>query len=547
MQARKSLPARGGVATLFGIPLTLITLASLGLTIFALTVGLGNRDLLQRLVPIPAIPAGSCPAGEDRRNDAYNIRLLVNTDEFMQGVPCHVNNGDEALYPDRRAQYSKTMLHDATTGLVAPGYYETLLSGVTAKNFNGMLRAPGASVKYTNPLGGLAFNLIGSDSQAHTMPPAPRFNSSEQAWEYVEVAWMAILRDVPFDQYATNPNAILASAELGGTLLFRGNIVGCSIGPYVSQFFYLPCYYGVNPIDMRIVTPPTPGLDFLTNMTTWLNVQNGFPPLETATYGNVPRYIHNARDLGHFVHYDMLFQAYHQAVMILFGMNAPYNPTNPYLASVNQAGFATFGGPHVSTLVTEVADRALRTAWYQKWFVARRLRPEAFGARVDRQKKGLASFGIHPFALNSTAGSILNATYGGYFIPQAYAEGSPTHPSYAAGHATVAGACVTIIKALFDGSYVIPFPLVPSSNGSTLVNYTGGPPLTVEHELNKIAANVGIGRNLAGVHWKSDFEASVRLGEQVAISTLRDYKRTFPEPSFIGWRFNGFDGNAIVI
>ena len=58
----------------------------------------------------------------------------------------------------------------------------------------------------------------------------------------------------------------------------------------------------------------------------------------------------------------------------------------------------------------------------------------------------------------------------------------------------------------------------------------------------------GLGRGSTAVSVAfADLAGFTRLGEQVAISTLRDYKRTFPEPSFIGWRFNGFDGNAIVI
>ncbi len=33
--------------------------------------------------------------------------------------------------------------------------------------------------------------------------------------------------------------------------------------------------------------------------------------------------------------------------------------------------------------------------------------------------------------------------------------------------------------------------------------------LTVAGELNKVAANVSIGRNMAGVHWRSDYTESV--------------------------------------
>ena len=40
-------------------------------------------------------------------------------------------------------------------------------------------------------------------------------------------------------------------------------------------------------------------------------------------------------------------------------------------------------------------------------------------------------------------------------LPMAFAEGSPMHPAYGAGHATVAGACVTVLKAFFDTSAVL--------------------------------------------------------------------------------------------
>lgn len=503
---------------------------------------------------IPQNP-GSC--GEDRRTQAYSIRLTAAIDNYVRPVPCHVNNGDEVLYADRRAQYSKSLPHDPTTGLVNPAAYQQFLNGVNSGNFDNVQLAPNATNKLTNPLGGLAFDLIGGDSHSFAVPPPPTFNSAEQAAEYVELAWMSICRDVPFDQYGAEPNTVGAIAELNTLVdykaklpvnasnLFRGTWKGCDIGPVISQFFYQPCYYGPNHIDMRM-NSFTPGLNFMTNMTTWLPVQNGNAALETNTYMTTPRYIITARDLTFFTYRDMLFQAYHQAAMVLLDtLHVPYNPTNPYLNSVSQKGFASFGGPHVSTLVTEVATRALHAAWFQKWYVSRRLRPEAFGARVDRMKKGIYNFNIHPQALNSTAGSILNATYGGYFLPMSFADASPSHPSYAAGHSTVSGACITILKALFDGNFIIPTPLVPNANGSTVVPYVG-PPLTVEHELNKLSANVGIGRNMASVHFMSDNYASAKLGEQVAITTLRDYKKTFAEP-FVGWKFNDLDGNPVFI
>jgi hypothetical protein len=127
----------------------------------------------------------------------------------------------------------------------------------------------------------------------------------------------------------------------------------------------------------------------------------------------------------------------------------------------------------------------------------------------------------------------------------AFPEGSPTHPAYGAGHATVAGACTTILKAFFDESYIIPNPVVPDPTGTTLVPYVGAP-LTVGNELNKLASNVGIGRNIAGVHWRSDYTESLKLGEEVAISMLRDQRLCYNEP-FTGFNLTKFDGTTITV
>ena len=44
----------------------------------------------------------------------------------------------------------------------------------------------------------------------------------------------------------------------------------------------------------------------------------------------------------------------------------------------------------------------------------------------------------------------VNDLQGNRLLSQCYPEGSPRHPSYPAGHAVNAGACATILKALFD-------------------------------------------------------------------------------------------------
>jgi hypothetical protein len=163
-----------------------------------------------------------------------------------------------------------------------------------------------------------------------------------------------------------------------------------------------------------------------------------------------------------------------------------------------------------------------------------------------------ATYPLHSDVLNSQAVAQVFAKYGTYFMPHGFPEGCPQHPSYGQGHGTVAGACATIVKAWFDDT--APLSSVPgitisqpSEDGLSLVPYTGTDrdQLTIGGEMNKIAANIAIGRNHAAVHWRYDYADSVVLGETVAISMLRDMARCWNEP-FEGFSFTKFDGTRIT-
>ena len=55
--------------------------------------------------------------------------------------------------------------------------------------------------------------------------------------------------------------------------------------------------------------------------------------------------------------------------------------------------------------------------------------------------------------------------------------------------------------------------------------------LTVNGELHKLAHNVTFGHGLhGGIHWRTDSDASIALGEAVAISFLTDLVCTYEEP-----------------
>jgi len=325
-------------------------------------------------------------------------------------------------------------------------------------------------------------------------------------------------------------------------VVFRGVQPGNLVGPLLSQFLWLPIPMGAMLADQRFHTTQ-PGSDSMTHFDEWLAIQRGQAAGPDA-FDPTPRYLRSMRDMGQWVHVDALYQAYLCACLILLGMKTPLDPGLPPVTSRTQAGFVEFGGPHILTLVTEVATRALKATWYQKWLVHRRLRPEVFAARVHQRLTGKADYPLNLEILNSGAAAAVFSRTGSYLLPMAFPEGCPSHPSYTAGHATVAGACVTLLKAFFDENFVIPHPVVPDADGLSLLPYNG-PALTVRNELDKVANNVGIGRNMAGVHYRSDNQESLLLGERVALQMLAEQKACHNQR--FTCTLTTFDGKTITV
>jgi membrane-associated phospholipid phosphatase len=508
---------------------------------------------------------------QQRAQACYQFRISCAKDNFQPIPPLFTRptNGDESLYPNKIGNYSKGLPHQSI-GEVVLSAYNALVSALNSGSPAAFEQIPlGGDRKFTNPQCGYAFDLEGKDAFSFVQPPPPPLASKEIAAEIAENYWMAILRDVPYSEYETSPIAAAAAADLTQfgadfkgakdtngqvtpRVLLRGLTPGDKVGPYLSQFFYQPCFFGANEISQKIRTVrgiADGGANYLTDFASWLAVQNGVSPGQGDIFDPTPRYMRNGRDIGQWVHIVVLFQAYFQAFLVIAGMGVPADAGNPYNNSATQIGFGTFGGPHIATLLCEVSTRALKAVWNQKWIVHRRLRPEVFAERVDRTAYHGANYPVHQEILNSVT---TNSRLGGYlpagnaFLPQAFPEGSPTHPSYGAGHATVAGACVTILKAWFNESFVIQNPLEPDSTGQVLVPYSGTDNLTVGGELNKLASNVALGRNTAGVHWRSDGTESMLLGEALAISVLKDQKLSYNE-AFSGFSLTKFDGTTITV
>lgn len=482
---------------------------------------------------------------------------------------------------------------DELTAEMAEVYAQALLRDVPFRNFSaGVMglgnRTPKTSLSASNFLNimeGVATEVREIKTLTDELAKLPWFDGTAAVTDPEAMA-----------RRRTNPNPATA---------FRGITRGDDVGPYLSQFLLAGdagfggerspadgrISYGAIDIDQR-VRIATPGQDYMTSWEEYIDVQNAADLRGEETYQAAPtrRFIYTPRDLATYVHYDALYEAYLNACLLLLSRGAAFDPGIPFQKADNmdhQQGFAHFGGPHILSLVTEVATRALKAVRFQKYNVHRRCRPEVIAARIHQAdllkdqapellamrsalNTGtdaiLAKVSTHNAAQNS--GKVAGEQGGTHLLPMAFCEGSPMHPAYGAGHATVAGACVTILKAFFDHSAplnlidpsdpaaseanritglseVLPFPgyqlksanlaFVPVNNGQALdvipvldkdCKLTQ---LTVEGELNKLASNIAIGRNWAGVHYFTDYYESLLMGEEIAIAILEEQKLMFGE------------------
>lgn len=512
-----------------------------------------------------------------RIDEARNLRISVAQDNARMPPPNNIANGDESRYADKGGTYTKGLPHD-DFGRVDPAAFASFKKALNSGKFSDFEKIKlGGTRTLNGPQGGLTFDLEGLDPIQFgqpEVPPAPPIASDQNATELLEHYWASLLRDVAFTEYATNPLAAEAAHELGAQptypgprdsgghvtpdLLFRGAFPGESLGPYVSQFFLQPTAFGAQPMP-QMMDSLVPNVDFMTTFADWLTVQNGNETARKLEMDPKLRYRRNGRDLAAFTHVDVLFQAYLTALLVAGTIGVPVNPGNPYAHSKIENGFGSFGGPDFTGTLCEVATRALNAVWCQKWMVHLRPRPEATGGIVHLIKTGRGDktdVKLSNVILSSAGLQRSFDKYGSWLLSQAFPEGSPAHPSYPTGHGTVAGACITVLKFFFDGSQKIR-PLlmkvnrdvvVPSADGLSLQTYTGADRdrLDVNGELAKLAHNVTFGHGIhAGIHWRSDSDTSMLLGEAVALAFLRNRARIYNEPFSVS--LTKFDGTTVTI
>lgn len=452
--------------------------------------------------------------------------------------------------------FGKCLEHDATTGLPSQENIDKLINALETgeqSDFDAIQLSSTATRKLESPQAALSFSMSGGDPEGFSMPTAPALNSRLAACEIMEVYERNILRDIPFNvisgettgtgqQEADLTRAIATlnafgddcnARKIGGVVtrksLFRGQGKDEIKGPYMSQFLMQDINLGAHTIVQQ--SPPDTGVYGIT-AANWLAIQNGSVPVPQTR--GAAEYKYTPRGLASFVHIDFVFQSALYAAAYLLQNGAERNDAFPVLK--NETNFVNSSGPaDIAAALGEISRHALKATWVQKWRKNLRLRPEAMAGRIVKEEAGDLPVGtVHPEVFTTGANTIAavkaaNLAAGGdnlAWLPMQYAEGSPTHPSYPAGHATIAGACSALLKMYFkDGAWSsLGTSAVESVDGIALTNYVGADvaEMTIHGEIDKLASNMSLGRDFGGVHYRSEGDNGILLGEKVAIQWMID-------------------------
>jgi hypothetical protein len=491
----------------------------------------------RELVAIGAAAAASLGFEKRGLSQTSNLpRLSLSVEEIDWGTSLDARRFDEY-----RICFAKGLEHQPD-GYPEQEVFTRFFLAVRNRDLNALERL-NVAVPWVDPTAGAKV----VDAQIVGRHAEPWFDTYLMLGDIAELFWASLCRDVPFASYDESEVVQSARENLHQTdsrrfgRLFQISLPGIGSGGYVSQFLMKPVPLNGSAMSQRILCPASSN-DFLTTKEGWLTCQNGTRTQSTTTYLESPRYIFNGRALAEFVHHDFAAQAFLWASLIIqsWGPRA-LNPGLPAHYTRSSSNFVNGGWPQITALLAEAAQAALQDAWFWKWRVYRRLRPEELAGR-HALKTGGENFDGREFekigCLDAVEAS--RRKFGTAFLAQAYPEGSPMHPSFPAAHAEIAGACVTILKAFANPSFVVPSPVLPSQDGLDIVGYDGE--LCVEGELNKLAWNAAFGRSFAGIHYRSDDEVGLLLGEEIALKILSEEIEQIIGRKSTLW-LRRFDGN----
>lgn len=391
------------------------------------------------------------------------------------------------------------------------------------------------------------------------------------------------------------------SGKVTAAVLFRGIGAGEETGPYISQFLLQPLFLprsnnSKNPFFASI-DPSIYGLQFKQFVTThnvrefgvtwsdFIAIQNGKIPRPYIAADFLPsQYINNGRVLASSVYNTPFLESFYFPIVVtLCNYNFPLSPYFSYIFTELESEYLTLtikgkDFDLANTLFAQVSKACAA----QKWREFRRLRPEEMAGLLHRAIITRSNpFNLHQSLFivsavnhinwlnlvlkhNQFQSQIISFGYkqselptfkeaSTYLLSQCYPEGCPAHPAYPSGHACFVGAAITIVKALFDDreyliKHMIPM-IVNPINSRELVPLRDGSQfqLTLAGEVNKFASNVSFGRIWAGVHYRSDGQAGLELGEEVALRWLCERARDYNNPKFDGFELTKMNGTRVKI
>jgi len=292
------------------------------------------------------------------------------------------------------------------------------------------------------------------------------------------------------------------------------------------------------------------------------------------------------RALAGHVHLHHPSQALFHAALHLLAHGVPRDP------HLGQPGLWT--GPHILSLMAEVTSRSLRASRELAAAPLRMARPGVIAARLSmlhnrsegRNEGAVPDAALEPELalvqaaldeLTQNAPNLLrwigrlNRRDGAVgfgrampgpdwsdtrfrdnlMLPGTMVDNVPLMPADGAGHAIVAGACATLLKALFatheaDGQPVTLGTTAPRAVGPAGAAQNGNcpPRPLLGCELDKLAGNVALGRNLAGGFWHAETRASLRLGERLALGLVQERLVAAARPASVS--LDDFAGRRVV-
>ena len=360
--------------------------------------------------------------------------------------------------------------------------------------------------------------------------------------EYLETLGLSLLRDCDAnDLTPCSANATLVAAVANrtiDTLLDWTGFAHSNARPRLSAFWSQPLTVGATVFSDRRVRVQADDTRLWTRQGAQEDAQGTLASVAATTL--VTENVQTLRSLASAVDSEPVYSHYLHAAYVMLA-------TLPVRLRDEVGGVRTSlhgGYDDVLVLVAEAARAALADSYRGKYLVTQRLRPAAYLRLVDAAEATDAPAALRTLvqATNASAAARtlreavrahVAATVGesNFLLPMMYR--TSRHPSKPHGHATVAGACVTVLKGV----------LRTVDDDGTLVQWES---TTYVAELDKLAFNVALGRNVAGQHVRSEAESSLVFGETIALQLLRSRAcagsadaRAAPYPAPVVPLFNG--------